>query len=58
MNRLKLPNTAAYDERKCAYLLPVKVLKTFGDVQNPEKLLKPEKYQRETELSGIRDRVP
>ena len=44
MSRLHLPNIAETEERKCVYLLPVKVAAVFGDVKNAEALLRPQKY--------------
>lgn len=42
--RLALNDLACEEERKKVYLLPVKILKTFGKVENAERLLEKKKY--------------
>lgn len=42
--KLTFENLACEEERKRIYLLPVKITKTFGNVQNAEHLLESKKY--------------
>lgn len=44
MSRLCLPNEAQTEERKRVYLLPARIVKTYGSVENAENLLQPKKY--------------
>lgn len=44
MSGLCLPNEAYTEERKRVYLLPTRVVKTFGNTDNADNLLLPKKY--------------